>query len=433
MRRATVAIFVGFLLVACSPGGDPGLQPELQASVGTFMVEGAGQTTFNLLAETPGSTDPVKVTVSGPEGWNGGAEAEATITPGVTSYYVVYVTPVSGVYTVSMMVAGESYSVALTLDADGALAPVANVVISAATADHVSLSWDSVPGAVSYQAQLQEVDSGEVVASETGTATSATLSVPVRSAGAGLGLAAVGDYRVAVIAFGGAGASSSSSFDAPPHRSYGASDVINIPEVTHDTGVFQATAGTFNSLEGLETFFVTFSQYAGQLEYLQFDVSGPAGWNGDEGWNYETTRGGRWLLPVDTPPVSGEYQFKSVIDGVTFTDSFVLDAEQVFTLPDDITVVASTLSSLSLTWNAVEGAFDYWVRVQQDDITVASRFGVIGPDSVTLDELDLEADVEYTVVVTAYGERPALDPELFRVQVNASEAESEPFQVSDIE
>jgi hypothetical protein len=55
----------------------------------------------------------------------------------------------------------------------------------------------------------------------------------------------------------------------------------------------------------------------------------------------------------------------------------------------------------------------------------------MGTNSVTLDELELEADVEYTVLITAFGERPVLNPESYVVQINASEAESEPFQVSD--
>lgn len=429
MRLAAVAIFVGFLLVACSPGGDPGPQPELQASVGTFTLEGDSQTAFNLLAKTPGSTDAVKVTVSGPEGWNGGAEAEATVAPGVAADHVVGASPVSGNYMLSMTVNGRTYSATVTLDADSALAPVANVVITEATADHVTMSWDPVPGADSYEAQLQEIDSGEVVASETGTDTTATLNVPVRPAGAGLGLAAVGDYRVAVIAKSGAGATSSPSFGAPANRSYGASAVINIPEVTHDAPAFQALAGTFNSVDGLETFFVVYTPDPGELMRFEFEVSGPAGWNGDEPWTDEKTRGVTWLLSAEIPPVSGEYRFRSVIDGVTYTDSFVMDAEQVFTLPDGITVEASSLTSLSLTWNAVEGTFDYWVRVLQDGTLIASGFDVTETNSITFDELELEADVEYTIRITAFAQRPGRDPADFVVQVNGAEAESEPFQV----
>lgn len=430
MRFATVAIALASLLMACNSGGDPAPQPMLQASVGSYALTGETQTALTLLAITPESTTAVSVVVSGPVGWNGGDQAHATVQPGVTTDHVVAAPPVPGVYTVSTTVSGRSYSTTAMFDASSALAPVANIVITEATADHVSVSWDSVPGAVSYEAQLQDVVSGEVVASEAGTDTSATLNVPSRLAGAGLRLAAAGDYRVVVIAKSGAGANSSSDFGEPANRSAGTSVVISIPEVTHDSQSFQGAAGTFNFGDGLDTFIVLYTESAGLTGPLRYEVTGPTGWNGDEAWIVEYARGITWLLRASTPPLSGEYQFTTVIEGVTYTDSFVVDAEQTLAPPDGITVVSSSLSSVTLVWNAVDDAYEYWVHMMHDGASVSQGFGLTGTNSITLDGLALETGQDYTVYISATSEVPERDPDSFTLQINSSETLSEPFQVA---
>jgi hypothetical protein len=165
-------------------------------------------------------------------------------------------------------------------------------------------------------------------------------------------------------------------------------------------------------------------------------LRGPAGWNGGAEYANRTAPNlierGWGRLHTSVAAVSGSYESSITVSGETYTASAGLDASQVLPAPQNITVTASSATSVTATWDAVAGALSYQAYIRENpnvftSTTLGSVF--VATPGATLDGLELPAG-EYQLEVQAFtvdlssGQRPGKP-----AQYNVSYDRSAPFSV----
>jgi hypothetical protein len=157
------------VLTACGlSGGTP--SSDFQAGAGTLnFSNGPGLSvmlTYNLREVPP--DNEIDIVITGPAGWNGDEPITTTATFVSTgrkwSWRNIfrgsdgeYLTVESGTYTVEAHFNGRTYTRQLTVDSSDRLATVENLDIGASETE-VTINWDPVPSAQSYQVELYSVD-----------------------------------------------------------------------------------------------------------------------------------------------------------------------------------------------------------------------------------------------------------------------------------
>lgn len=163
-------VVLTLVLTACGIS-DVTSSSDFQAGAGTLnFSNGPGLSlmyTYNL-REVPADNE-VEVIITGPEGWNDGGSITTTATFVNTgrkwSWRNIfrggdgeYLTVESGTYTIQALFNGRTYTRQLTIDSSKRLAAVENLRVVSSSETEVSIDWDTVPSAQSYQVELYSVD-----------------------------------------------------------------------------------------------------------------------------------------------------------------------------------------------------------------------------------------------------------------------------------
>jgi hypothetical protein len=212
---STLLLPVALILVltACGlSGGTP--SSDFQAGAGTLnFSNGPGLSvmlTYNL-REVPDDNE-IDIVITGPAGWNDDQPITSTArfvsTGRKWSWRNIfrgsdgqYLTVESGTYTVEAHFNGRTYSRQLTVDSSNRLATAANLDVGASETE-VTINWDPVPSAQSYQVELYSVDDSMP------RGTYATIVTSSSHTFSDVALQVDGDYYVAVQAM-------SADFTAP--------------------------------------------------------------------------------------------------------------------------------------------------------------------------------------------------------------------------
>jgi hypothetical protein len=157
------------VLTACGLSGGA-TSSDFEAGAGTLnFSNGPGLSlmlTYNL-REVPADNE-IDMVITGPAGWNDDQSITTTATFVSTgrkwSWRNIfrgsdgqYLTVESGTYTVEAQFNGRTYARQLTVDSSDRLAAVENLDIGASETE-VTINWDPVPSAQSYQVELYSVD-----------------------------------------------------------------------------------------------------------------------------------------------------------------------------------------------------------------------------------------------------------------------------------
>jgi len=211
----------------------------------------------------------------------------------------------------------------------------------------------------------------------------------------------------------------------PPTEPFGPT-VDNAPE-------FQAAVGTHNTDDGVMTYFEVYTKRVGEGENVTFRIFGPDGWNDGELWEFDGRSGVSWILPVDTPAVSGVFRFSTVIDGTIYTDSMLLDAEQTLGQVDEIRITELSTNRIAFEWDPPDRAHSFWIFLTEKDATDSVAFTVVnrGTTSAEFTGLELEAGRPYQIQINAFSPAPPRTPEAFTLQIDSSLSLSEPFTLSE--
>lgn len=211
-RRGLWLVFVAAvaLLVSACGGGTVSAPepPAFEASVGSanYMANATPTTPFGTFVfyafrlKNPAPRGGIDVVVRGPEGWNNGQPltlrnewlegrtggwwtwwAFGTGTTGCDGLTTWECRVVSGRYTVEATVDGNSYRVAVDVDAGSFLATPASIS-GISTTTSVSVEWPNVPGARAYGALVRRASDLGTIASQPSLDTSATLTAPLDAA-----------------------------------------------------------------------------------------------------------------------------------------------------------------------------------------------------------------------------------------------------------
>ncbi|RDI94543.1 hypothetical protein DV704_11680 [Meiothermus sp. QL-1] len=196
------AVVLG-LLAGCSSAP----QPKLQAAIGTYSGAGGVGRSYILVLRPQQQPNSLTVNISGPGGYSESLTLQSaeSRTPSGTWWQLGWGENrplVSGTYTISTTIDGETLQVALDIDASRVLSPPAVTLGPDPTTKTVAVSWGGVSGASSYLVRLVNRSTQTVVARSRVTGLGFTFD--------NLGLNPADTYQVEVYA-----ASSNISTDPP--------------------------------------------------------------------------------------------------------------------------------------------------------------------------------------------------------------------------
>lgn len=148
-----LALGSALLLASCNTVQSP--NNAVQFSAGTYNVQGnATPGTALLLRLMPGGARPtqdVPVTVTGPSGWNSGAPLTLTYRANEPVFWSLRTTAaVSGTYTATVQVSGQTYTATTSVDASSRLDVPGNVMVTESANQSFTVSWQAVNGAAAY-------------------------------------------------------------------------------------------------------------------------------------------------------------------------------------------------------------------------------------------------------------------------------------------
>lgn len=170
---------------------------------------------------------------------------------------------------------------------------------------------------------------------------------------------------------------------------------------------FDARVGTYNNgTRTTGTFFLLLFQFPENSpeQDVTLAVRGPTGWNGNQPFTttleQASVDGNWWTIPrTGIAAVAGNYTLEVRVNNQTYSVTTALAATDRLAQPQ-VTVVSSSRDRVRVSWQAVPGALQYYVTLE-DDETVLERAYTSGT-SLTFSGLELAPGKTYEVYVEAW-------------------------------
>ncbi|HEU4740673.1 MAG TPA: fibronectin type III domain-containing protein [Meiothermus sp.] len=170
---------------------------------------------------------------------------------------------------------------------------------------------------------------------------------------------------------------------------------------------FDARVGTYNNgTRTTGTFFLLLFQFPenSPQQDVPLTVRGPSGWNSNQPFTttleQASVDGNWWTIPrTGIAAVSGNYTLEVRVNHQTYSITTALISTERLAQPQ-VMVVASSPNRVRVNWQAVPGALQYYVTLE-DDESVLERAYTSGT-SLTFSDLELSPGKTYEVYVEAW-------------------------------